>query len=113
MLKIIYSDLALYKIELFLNYLKINDRYNDTWLYNESVIKENYIQRWYELIEELVDTIDYILLNWNLGRIIEEKTVKYEKSRIFIWIRSYKIFVSCKLDIKNNIYYIEDIMIRS
>lgn len=108
MFNIVLSDKVINDIDNFIDsYKKIFlDRFFDTWIFNEELIRNNYIEISKEFRNNIYDKINkWLISEQNLWRMI----IKKDLFSLFINVWNYKILLSYKEDNIEKIRFIEDI----
>ncbi len=89
-----------------------NCKYRDSWIYNEDLIIENYINDTKKFIREVRNTIESKLKSWIIWQ-IELSNGFIDETKLVIFVRSYNITCKCMVWKQENIITIEDIYIRN
>ena len=109
MYSINYSEQAYLSIDNFVNWYKkyFISLYTDTWIDDENIIINNYIEVWNKLHNNIKSKIEHSLNeNKILWIHIDDKNNKY----IVLNLDNIRIFVYYIEDIKQNIRYLESII---
>lgn len=107
MFKVFLSDEVLFLIDNFIDSYrnKFLKRFIDTWIFNENLIRNNYI----EISKELRNNIyDEIHLKLEQEKILWAIIKENEKS-VFIRIWNYKILVFYRENLDNNIRFVDKV----
>ena len=82
------------------------NRFSDTWIFSEEVIREYYIKNSIEFYEEIIDKIENIF--WK-SEILWYKPLENNKRESGIIIGNYNLFIEYFEDLENKIRVIEKI----
>jgi hypothetical protein len=110
--KIVYSLETKQSIKNFLKYMKEHCIYNNSWLYCEDFLVERFNKDCKQFILDLKEHIRGTVYRWIFG-VIEEKNDAYEDTKLVIWLRSYTIVLKCRKWLKEHIFEIKCLQIRS
>lgn len=110
--KIIFSNKVEINLENFINYMWDNCRYRDSWLYDEDLIVNEFINDIKVFVENLRFTIESKINAWILWQ-IEASNEIYEETKLVIFLRSYNIVCKCRKWKKEKIISIDDIHIKT
>ena len=108
MYNVIFSENAYFKLDNFIDSFKSNfiKIYTDTWIYDEKLIRDSYIELWDRFNNLIVDKINDIFIEQTIFLISETKS-----NLLFttISINNFRLFVYYVEDKNSKNRFIEDI----
>lgn len=110
MYKVVIIDSTYFKIDKFINSFSSNfvKMYTNTWMYNEDLIQDSYIELWERFRELIISNIKNKFINENiLWTHISELWNQYTT----ISINNFRLFIYYIEEKENNLRIIEDIEI--
>jgi hypothetical protein len=110
--KVIYTQEAKDSLDSFFKYMADHCIYRDSWLYGEEFMIQNYIDSNRQFIDDLKEKIEETVHKWIFWQ-IEKKTDVYEITRLVIFLRSYNITLECVRWLKEDVFVVENLIIRT
>lgn len=110
--KILYSPKVENKLDDFIDYMSKTCKYKDSWLYDEDLIVDNFINDIKIFIRELRKMIEDKIKSWILWQ-IEFEDKDFIKTKMLIFTRSYNIVCKNLLLKNKKIIVLEDIFIKT
>jgi hypothetical protein len=111
--QIVYSNKALISLQNVLNFMSENCIYRDSWIYKEDKLVEDFVNDLQMLWEEIKQCISYTINDLKLFWVVEVSTELYEITKLVVSVRSYNIILICKRYLKEDIVFIEEMIIRT
>ncbi len=109
MYEVEYKEKAQYILKKFIEWYKKTflGLFTDTWIYNEEIIRKNYINKSISFYEEVIDSIYSILSE---DRIIWYHPINQKNFSVFIKVKNYNLrifYIENKINKIREIYNIE------
>ena len=108
MFKVEYDETVIISINNFVNwYLNtFLERFNDSWIFNENIIVNNYKNKSIELKKSIFSEVENNF--WNL-EILGYKPLKNNIRKTWILVWNYRLFIEYSEDLENKIRFIEKV----
>ncbi len=110
--KILYSPNVENKLNDFVDYMAQTCRYKDSWLYDEDLIVDNFINDIKIFIRDLKALTESKIKSWIIWQ-IDVKNNDFIETKLVIFLRSYNIVYKCIVIEEEKIITLENIHIKS
>ncbi len=110
--QILYSLKVQNKLDDFIDYMSQTCRYRDSWIYNEDVIVENFVNDIKLFIREVKTITENKIKSWIIWQIASQNK-DFIETQLVVFIRSYHIVYKCLIVKNEKIIVLEDISIKT